>query len=77
MYVGCLDNGPARISHIRSRTFDIPCPMQSHRDYVNRAVILCVFFYGRETSSLALYEERKPSVSEKRVMRIIMEPRRN
>lgn len=72
--VGCLDIGPA---HIRSRTFDIPCSVSSHRDYVNRAVILSVVLYGRETSSLALNEEQKPRVSEYRVMRNILGPRRS
>jgi hypothetical protein len=77
IYVGCLDIGPAHISHIRSRTFDIPCSVSSNRDYVNRAVILSVVLYGRKTSSLALNEEEKPRVSEYRVMRNTLGPRRS
>ena len=57
IYVGCLDIGPAHISHIRSRTFDIPFPVSSHRDYVNKALILSIVLYGCETSSVALSKE--------------------
>jgi len=77
IYVVCLDIGSAHIFHIRSRTFDTPCPVQSHRDYVNRAVILSVALYGRETPSLALNEEHKPRVSENRVIGNILGPGRN
>jgi len=72
IYVGCLNIGPAHISYIRSRNFDIPCSVSNHMDYVNRPVILSVVLYRRETSSLALNEEQKLSVSEYRVMRNIL-----
>jgi hypothetical protein len=44
---------------------------------INRTIILPVVLYGFETWSLALMEERRLSVFENRVLRIIFGPKRD
>ena len=47
------------------------------RSYLNHLVILPVVLYGCETWSHTLREERRPRVSEKRVLRRIFGPKRD